>query len=130
MTKTKKRMQTGGGWNLFGSTPAETERETDKQDNSLLPNGVSNMFSKATSSLEGLITPTSAAPSVAAPSVAAPLVAVAAQPVAVKKTWAQTFGINGGSRGRRRRRCTKKHRHSSACKRMRKGKRTKGRKRR
>jgi len=35
-------------------------------------------------------------------------------------------GQGGGSR---RRRCTKKHRHSTACKRKSKGKRTKGRKR-
>jgi hypothetical protein len=39
----------------------------------------------------------------------------------------QYQGQYGGSR--RRRRCTKKHRHSTACKRKSKGKRTKGRKR-
>ena len=41
----------------------------------------------------------------------------------------KTREMAGGSR-RRRRRCTKKHTHSSACKRKSKGKRTKGRKRR
>ena len=39
-----------------------------------------------------------------------------------KKTWAQKFGWTGGSR--RRRRCTKKHSHSSACKRKSKGRKS------
>ena len=108
MTKTKKRMQNGGVWPFdSNSTPADTINNNNNNNN-ILTKQVSAVVSPTTSSVEGLPSP---------------------DPTK-EKTFLEKMQFWKGGSHRRRRRCTKKHRHSSACKRMRKGKRTKGRKRR
>lgn len=93
MTKTKRRMQTGG-WELpwpFSTNKSNVSTDVETAETATGP----TLVQQATNQAES-----------------------------VREKIRETTGYGGGSR-RRRSRCTKKHRHSSACKRK-----SKGRKRR
>jgi hypothetical protein len=105
MTKTKKRMQTGG-WEWPWSNTTEVQPVGPPAD-AQVGDATNNVNGSGDLSISNKLSDTAAK---------------------VREEIRERTGFGGGSR-RRRSRCTKKHRHSSACKKL-KAKKSKGRKRR